>query len=236
MIILYNYLIPIVLTIIYIFLFILISLKRIKNLKNNEVLRPIQYFYFIMLFLEILKDSYLITKDGYFMIDSYPIFLNSLVFYTIPLFCFRENKFSNIAKIFTLLISLFELITFIITDINYPISVIQVYNYYFHGSMIAISLYLLIIKSIKFNFKDMVPLFILTSLYIIFAMILSMLLKTDISYFGFNSIYFSFLYNSFGYVIGNLILIIIIFILYFIVYFIINMINSSKQKGANNNV
>lgn len=226
----YNYVIPLTIMIIFIVLFVIISTKKYKDAPESKKMFPIKILYFSLLVFEIFKIAYLISKDGVFTTSRYPIVFCSMIFYTIPLFCFKENKFSNVAKAFTIFPSIIAFILFVAIQHSFKMSLIQGHSYYYHGAMMAIAIYLITSKSYKFEFKGFYSLFLSVSGYIMFAMVLSLLLKSDISYFGPNCSYLGFLYKNFGYAVGNVLLIIVIFILCLLVYGIISIFNKKKVK------
>ena len=173
---------------------------------------------------------YLIHQNGYYDTSRYPLVFCSAVMYTYPLFCFKKNRLSNAAMAYSVIPSIIVYVLFVATQSSYRMSLIQGHSYFYHGTMLAVAIYLMTSGLYKFKFKDFFSLTLMLGGYVAFATVLSIFLKGNISIFGPSSSYLGFLYNYFGYAVGNLLLVVVIMLLCFAVYGVIHLCSRKKTK------
>lgn len=229
----YNYILPLIITTICIVAFVVAFTLIYRNASDDKKLKPIRWVFYLLIAWEVFKIFYLINQNGYYDTSRYPLVFCSLIMYTIPLFCFKKNKLSNIAMAYSVIPSIIVFILFVAVQSSYKMSLIQGHSYFYHGAMLAVAIYLLTSKLYRFKFKDFFGLSLSLCGYIMFATILSIFLGSNISIFGPNSSYLGFLYSNFGYVLGNILLCIAVTLLCFIVYGIIHLCTrkrSNQQK------
>jgi len=224
---LYNYILPCIISAIFIIAFVVSMTLIFKNKKNKML--PIIVIWGLLCVFEVAKIFYLIHDNAEFRPLRYPFVFCSLVMYTYPLFIFKTNKLSQVAKTLSVIPSIVVFLLFVATQMNYGMSVIQAHSYFFHSAMIAVAIYMLTTKIYTPKLSDAFSMFLGLSLYIVFCIALSLFIGADISLFGPGSSYLSVIYNPFGYVPGNLILMIVLFILGFIIYGIIYLCTRKKK-------
>lgn len=227
-----NYILPLIVMSIYIVLFVVLCTLATKGKSEKAKLLPIKITFFVLIAWEVFKIFYLISKNGYYDTTRYPLVFCSAVMYTYPLFCFKKNKLSNAAMAYSVLPSLMVFILFVATQSSYKMSLIQGHSYFYHGTMLAVAIYLMTSGLYKFKFRDFFPLTLLLGGYVIFATILSMFLGSNISIFGPTSGYLTFLYDMFGYAVGNVLLVGVIMLICFAVYGIIHLCQRKKNNKA----
>lgn len=225
-----NYILPLIVSFIFVFLFVFFCTKIYKNQPDEKKLKPIKIIFYSLVILEIWKIFYLITQNGQFEPSRYPLVFCSLVMYAYPLFCFKKNKFSNVAMAFCVLPSFIVFLMFVAVQWQYEMSIIQAHSYYYHAAMMAVSIYLMTSKLYVFKIKDFYSVFLCLFGYVVFAVGLSLFIGGDISIFGPNKSFIKFFYDKVGYAIGNLILIIVIFLFCFGIYGIIELCSKKKEK------
>ncbi len=229
-----NYILPLIISIIFIVLFVTICTIKLKNAPESKKLVPVQVVFWVLVALEFAKIFYLIAQNGSYQPSRYPIVFCSLVFFAYPLFCFKKNRFSEVAKGFSVIPAMIIFVLFVAIQWQFNMSLIQGHSYLFHAAMLAVSIYLLTAKIYKFEFKKFYSLFLVLSGYIVFSTVLSLFIGGDISYFGPNSSYLGIIYNNFGYAVGNLLVIMLFFVLCFAVYGIIGLCQRKKKKVVTN--
>lgn len=226
-----NYVIPTVVTLLLVAAYAVGFYFLTKNKSERAKMLPIIILWALMVAAEIWKISHLIAKDGAFNPNRYPIVFCSLVMYTIPVFAFKENRFSNIAKVFTLFTSIFAVLAFFATQWQYPFSGMNIHSYFYHGSMLAISVYMIVIKTYKFEFNDHYKLFLVIAGYIAFNTLLGLWVNDYISLFGPHSSYLGFLDGIFGFLPKNLLLLPIAYLLCLGVFALINLGSKNKKEA-----
>ena len=105
---------------------------------------------------------------------------------------------------------------------------------FYHFCMFAGSAYMLITKMYDFKFSDFYPCVLTVGIYLVFSCVISIFLNTDISLFTINSVYFGFIYDTFGYCVGNILLFIVLYILSFGAYYFINKVFYRRSKFVSN--
>lgn len=225
-----NYILPLIVGIIFVVLFVVLCTIKFKNADENKKLLPVRIIFYLLVIFEIAKIVYLIHQNGKYEPSRYPIVFCSIVMFAYPLFCFKQNKFSDFAKTMSVMPSIFVYILFAAIQWQFNLSIIQAHSYFYHSAMLAVAIYLLTVKLYKFEFKKFFDLFLGLAGYVLFSTVLSLFLGGDISYFGPNSSYLAFLYNMFGYAVGNILLCILFFVLCVLFYGIIALCQKRKSK------
>lgn len=225
-----NYILPLIVMSIYIVLFVVLCTLATRGKDEKTKLLPIKITFFVLIAWEVFKIFYLISQNGYYDTTRYPLVFCSAVMYMYPLFCFKKNKLSNVAMAYSVLPSIVVFVLFVATQSSYTMSLIQGHSYFYHGTMLAVAIYLLTSGLYKFKFKDFMGLTLMLGGYIMFATVLSIFLGSNISIFGPTSSYLGFLYNNFGYVVGNLLLVGVVLFICFAVFGIIYLCQRSKNS------
>lgn len=225
-----NYIIPLIITIIFIVLYVTLCTIFLKNRSEKIKMIPIQVIFFILIILEFLKIFYLITINGEYQPLRYPVVFCSMVMYAYPIFCFKKNRFSDLAMGVSILPMIFVFILFVAIQWQYEMDLMQIHSYFYHGAMMAVAAYLLTSGLYKFEFKKYFPIFLVLSGYVVFCTVLSLFIGGDISYFGPECDYLGFIYDAFGYVVGNLFVIGLIFVLCIGAYGIIDLCEKKHNK------
>lgn len=107
-----NLIIPMIITFVIIIAFVTLNTLLLKNKSEKAKLWPIRIVFFLLVALEIAKIFYLIGRDGAFYPNRYPIVFCSMVMYAYPLFCFKQNRFSDVAKGFSIIPSILAFVMF----------------------------------------------------------------------------------------------------------------------------
>lgn len=230
-----NYILPLIVGLIFVVLFVVLCTIKFKNADENKKLLPVRIIFYLLVVFEIAKIVYLIHQNGKYEPSRYPIVFCSLIMFTLPMFCFKQNKFSDFAKTMSVIPSIFVYILFVAIQWQFNLSIIQAHSYFYHSAMLAVAIYLLTVKLYKFEFKKFFDLFLGLAGYVVFSTVLSLFLGGDISYFGPNSSYLSFLYDMFGYAVGNILLCILFFVLCIAFYGIVALCKR-KPKPAPQNI
>lgn len=227
-----NYVLPLAVTMVVVTVCLVLCTKFLKNSTEEKKLIPVKIVFWLLLVLEVAKIFYLISKNGRYEPSRYPIVFCSMVMFAYPLFCFKRNKLSSVAMSFSIIPSFIVFALFVAIQWQFKMSLIQGHSYLYHGAMLFVSIYLLTSGLYRFELKKAYPLFLALSAYIAFSTVLSLFIGGDISYFGPNSSYLGFLYDTFGYVVGNIILCMLFFALCMGVYAIIAAISNKKQAKS----
>ena len=221
---------------------IVVTTKLVKNKDEKTKLLPIKICFYILVVLEVMKIYYLITRDGVFNANRYPIVFCSIVLYTYPMFCYKKNKLSDFAMGMSVLPCLISIIFVFLTVGDADMmqdgrfNIIHFHSVIYHLVMFGVSVYLITSKLYKFEFKKVIGIALGLSAYVAMATILTVFIQGDISFFGYGfngSPVFGFLYNMVGYFPGNLIVILLMWILSFVFYGIIHLCSRGKEVVAN---
>ena len=225
-----NLIIPLIITLVVIILFVTLCTLLLKNKSEKAKLWPIRIVFFILVALEIAKIFYLIGRDNYFFPNRFPIVFCSMIMYAYPIFCFKENRFSDVAKGFSVIPSILAFIMFASIQWKYNMSIMQVHSFIYHGSMLAVAIYLLTSKLYKFEFKKFYGQFLAVGGYLLIASTISLLIGGPISVFAPGDPYLAFLYDVSGFSVGICIMIVAVFVAYFAVYGIIELCSRGMKK------
>lgn len=216
---------------------VVVSTILTKGKSRETKMLPIKIIWAVLVIFEVLKIAHMIASnkvDGVitpaFVPLRYPFVFCSLCMYTYPLFMFKKNKLSDSAMAFSVIPFLFTFLATLITNAKYDLSFWHAHSYGFHFMMGAVSIYLITSGLYKFKFKDWFGILIWFGGYIVASVILSLFIGADISIFGPGSGFLGFLYGeeTFGYAIGNLLLILVIGLLLFIIYGLIHVIGGCR--------
>lgn len=229
------YAIPNLFGIVFSIVFLLYFGKKYQNASYKDKVKPIKYLAILLISLEVLKIFWRISINDVFKPGVYPLIFCSFAMYVYPIICCTdENSIpSRVCKAISIIPCFIMgiLYVFINPYIENPTwngFINNFHSRFYHFCMFAASAYMIITKMYDFRFSDYYPVTLTVSMYLIFSCIISIFLKTDISLFTINSEYFGFIYKSFGYCVGNLLLIIVLYVLSFSVYFIINKLLRRK--------
>lgn len=225
----FDYILPLIITIIAIVFYVVFFTIKYKDCSEDEKMKPIKWLYFALVITEVLKIFYLIMQNKEFRPLRYPLVFCSTIFYTIPLFMYK-TKLSNVGKVATIFSSIVAFILFAAVQWDYKMSLIQGHSYFYHGAMMAIAVYLITSKLYKFDKKEFYNMFIFLAIYSVFAAILSVFIGQDISIFGPASSYLGFIFNTFGYFVGVLILQILFYLVSIGIFSLINLFIKPKNE------
>lgn len=223
------YAIPNTIGVIFCVIFLWYFGKKYKNKSYKEKLKPIKYLAILLITLEIIKIFWRIAVNDTFQPGTYPLIFCSFVMYFYPIICCTEENstVSRVCKAISIVPCFIMgiLYVFINPYIENPTTtgfINNLHSRFYHFCMFAGSAYMLITKMYDFRFADHYPVTITVSMYLVFSCIISIFLKADISLFTINSKYFSFIYERFGYCVGNILLIIFLYGLVLGFYWIVN--------------
>ncbi len=228
----FDYVLPLIITIVLIVFYVVFFTKFYKNKSEDEKLKPIKWLYFLLIITEVLKIFYLIMQNKEFRPLRYPLVFCSTIFYTIPLFLYK-TKLANIGKVTTIFASIVAFTLFAAIQWMYKMSLIQGHSYFFHGAMMAIAIYMITSKIYQFERKQYYHMFCFLAIYSMFAAILSVFIGEDISVFGPKSSYLGFIFNTFGYFVGVLILQIAFYLVCIGIFALIDFfIRKNRKEGV----
>lgn len=225
---LYDYILPLVITIVLIVFYVVFFTIKYKNSTDDEKMKPIKWLYYALIITEVLKIFYLIYQNKEFRPLRYPLVFCSTIMYTVPLFLYK-TRLSNIGKVTTIYSSIISFTLFAAIQWMYKMSLIQGHSYFYHGAMMAIAIYLITSKLYKFNKKEFYDMFIFLGIYSMFAAALSVFIGEDISVFGPASSYLGFIFNTFGYFVGILILQILFYLVCLGIFSLISLFIKPKK-------
>ncbi|MBR3891231.1 MAG: hypothetical protein IKJ30_04075 [Bacilli bacterium] len=233
------YFIPNMIGIIFCIIFLYYFCKKYKNATYKEKTKPIKYLAIILIVLEVIKIFWRISVNKTFQPGTYPLIFCSFVMYFYPIICMSEEnsipsrvcKAVSIVPCFIMGI-LYVFINPYMEHITTTSFINNLHSRFYHFAMFAGSAYMLITKMYDFRFSDYYPVATTVSMYLVFSCIISIFLRTDISLFTINSKYFGFLYDLFGYCVGNLLLIIFLYFIVFLFYYVTNKILEKKKTEA----
>lgn len=132
-----NFIVPMAISAVVIAAYVILCTRFLKNADENKKLIPVRVVFFILIALEIAKIFYLIGRDGNFYPNRYPIVFCSMSMYAYPVFCFKKNRFSDMAKGFSVLPGILAFIMFASIQYKYNMSIIQLHSYIYHGSILC---------------------------------------------------------------------------------------------------
>ena len=230
-----NLIIPGIITLAIIVAYVTIFTIVLKNKSENAKLWPIRVVFFLLIIFEVIKIFVMVTRDNAFYTNRYPIVFCSMSMYAYPIFCFKKNKFSDVAKGFAIIPGILAFIMFAAIQGRYAMSLLQVHSDFYHGSMLAVALYLITSKLYRFEFKKFYSQFLAVGGYIFLAASISLLIGGPISVFAPGDPYLSFLYNAAGFLPGILMMILIVFVAYFVVYGIIGLCSKKSKNTVTKN-
>lgn len=225
-----NLIIPMIVTLAAIAAYVGIFTRLYKNADERKKLLPIRVVFFLLIFFEVLKIFFLAGRDGFYHANRLPIVFCSMSMFAYPVFCFKKNRLSDAAKGFAIIPGIAAFILFASIQKNYNMSIIQAHSYFYHGSMLAVAIYLITSGLYVFEFRKFFVQFLLVGGYITGACILSMVIGGPISVFAPGDPYLGFVYNLDGFMVGVCFLLIVLFLAYFAVYGIIDLARRSRKK------
>ena len=233
----YNYWLPTITMLIISILYVALSYRFTKDKDESKKMLPVKIVWIFLLVFEIGKIGHMIATnktDGIvnpsFVPLRYPLVFCSIILYTYPLFVFKKNKLSDLAMGMSVLPALFAFIAAVVTTTGYKLNFWHAHSIVFHFLMGAVAIYLIVSGLYKFEFKNYFEVFVGLSVYIIFAAFLSLFTGGEISILGPKSGNLAFLYNAFGYMTGNLVLLFAIYLLLLLIYFLVNVFRRKKPQ------
>lgn len=229
-----NLVVPMIITIAAITAFVAAFTLLFKNADERRKLMPVRGIFYLLITFEVLKIFWLVGRDGYYYANRFPIVFCSMVMFAYPVFCFKKNRFSDAAMGYSIIPSIAAFILFASIQYKYNMSIMQVHSYFYHGSMLAVAIYLITSKLYVFEFRKFFGQFLLVGGYITIACVLSMVIGGPISVFAPGDPYLGFVYNIDGYMVGVCFLLIAVFLLYSAVYGLIDLAQRSRKKKPAN--
>ena len=224
------YLIACAITFVCIALFATLLPIFLKNKSKKIKMIPIQVVFFVLVALEVWKIYTLIARDESFVPLRYPIVFCSLVMYTYPLFCFKKNRFSDLAMGFSVIPCIIIFALFVAVQSGYVMNMMQIHSYVFHGAMMAVAVYLISSGLYTFRFKDYFKNGLLVAAYILLCTIVSLILGADLSLFGPQSGFLGVVYNNVGYAVGNVLLMAVVMLISMGIYAALSPIHRKRVK------
>lgn len=225
-----NLIIPMSITLVLVAAYVVLCTLFLKKADERRRLIPVRVVFFVLIALEVAKIFYLIGRDGSFYPNRFPIVFCSMSMYAYPVFCFKQNRFSDMAKGFSVLPGILAFLLFAAIQYKYNMSLMQVHSYIYHGSMLAVAVYLIASGSYRFKFKKFYPQSLLVGAYILTAAVLSLLIGGNISVFGPGDPYLSFLYDRAGFAVGICVLLLIQFAAHALVYGVVALCMRAAQN------
>ena len=230
------YIIPNTIGVLFNIIFLFFAIKKYKHKTYKERVKPLKFLAILLIVLEILKIFLSIAKDNSYTPAKYPIIYCSFIMYAYPIICSCDENCiaSRISKgvsaITGLVIGGAYLIFF--PDENYTIDLFyhNLHSRFYHFGMLAGAIYIIAVDLYDFKFNDFYASGLTVSAYMLFCTILSIFLGGDISYFGPQKSPLRFIYNKFGYCVGNMFIIILVMLLSFSSYYIANILKKFKKN------
>jgi len=230
--------IPNIISILFCFIFLLISFLRYRKSSYKDKLKPLKLIFFIVVILEIIKIFYHIASQKAYPPQRYPLLFCSLPMFLYPIIF--STKEDNILSRMSKGISIFP---FLVIGLLYAVLIpkgneeIQVYPYimnfhsrFYHFLIGAGALYMVIIKLYDFRFKDFFVVALGCCVYFLVISILSLFIGGSFLYIGVNTAYLEYFHNTFGYFTTYLLACIALFIAGFVLYSLVYLIKKIFVK------
>ncbi|MCL2363834.1 MAG: YwaF family protein [Defluviitaleaceae bacterium] len=208
-------------------------ISKMKDKSYEEKLKPIRFFFVVLVILEITKIYALITINEALHPLRYPIVFCSIILYAWPLFSFKHNRFSEAAKSLAVLPSMAAGLVFLVMPGNiapaqlyatgsnlsgFFVYALAAHSFFFHILMIGMGVYILAVRIYTIQKNNYYSAFLAMSSYLAIATVISLYIRNNISIFGPQSGQLGFLYNEVGYIPGQLLLIALLFAIYFAIH------------------
>lgn len=221
-------------------LFCVFAFIKHKNSDYKQKLAPLKFLYIMLIILEIIKIVYHITFTGSYPAQRYPIVFCSLVMFTYPIICHtkQDSMTSRISYAISVIPCLFigsAYLFFGFSDVssaNTYSFVMNLHSRFYHFSMLAGAIYIIAVKLYDFRFKDFYFTGITVGFYFILCTVLSIFIGGNLSYFGPTSAPPQIIYNTLGYVVGNIFLFIASFLLSVMSFAVINLFKKIKTRKS----
>lgn len=219
-------------------LFLIFSIKKFKNENYSKKLIPIKFLCFLLIALEVVKIVANIAHNKSFNPGTYPIIFCSYVMYTYAIIAYANpNSISvKISKALSVIPSFVigGLYIFIMPKHTAEITtygfLMNLHSRFFHLCMLAGAIYITAVKLYDFNFSDFIPTGLTTMAYFNFCTFLSLFIGGNLSYFGPDSTIMKFVYDLFGYAVGNLMFSFLTMFVSFLSFLIINLFIKLVKK------
>lgn len=215
-------------------------IKKFKGADYAKKLLPIKVLFGVLVVLEVIKIFWLISFGKSLSPGRYPLVFCSLVLYAYPLFCFKDNKFSEVGKAVAVIPSLIAGLVFLIYPVDlapvayYPALkyFIATHSMFFHLAMVGTAIYIVAVGIYKFEFRKYFECFLALAVYILGAATVSMFIGGDISLFGPNGGVLHFVYDMFGFVPGLVLVVGVVFLVILFLYKVIDLCQKRKSSKA----
>lgn len=230
--------IPSIIGALFCIIFLAICIPKYKNKDFSQKRKPLIFLYILLIVMEFLKIFANIAYTKSYTPSRYPIIFCSFVMFSYPIICHvkKDTMAWRIATALSIIpcVVIGGLYLFIFPYHSMDISpfyyVMNIHSRFYHFCMLAGALYMTFTKFYDFRFKDSFAVGLTAGAYFIFCIILSLFIGGDLSYFGPNSEPMSLIYDTFGYAVGNVLLVILCMALSYSVYGIIYVINKKIKK------
>ncbi|MCL2756029.1 MAG: YwaF family protein [Firmicutes bacterium] len=221
---------------------------KFKGKSYEQKLRPIRWLFFILVVLEIVKIFWLIAINGALHPLRFPIVFCSIILYAWPMFIFKANRFSEGAKSLAVIPAIIAGLAFLImpgdispaqmyasesTITGFFTYALAAHSFFFHCVMIGIAIYMLAVGIYKIRKDNYFSAFLTISFYLAIATFISLFIRSNISIFGPQSGQLGFLYNTVGYIPGQLVLVIALFGAFFGVHKFVGLFDRKKDNESN---
>lgn len=235
--------IPNLIGVVFATIFLIISIKLYKNKEYSKKLNPIKFLYILLIVLEVVKIVANIAHNKSYSPGTYPIIFCSYILYTYPIivYCKKDCTMVRICKALSVIPAFVigALYIFIMPKHTAEITtysfLMNLHSRFFHLCMLAGAVYIIAVKLYDFKFADFFPTGLTTMAYFNFCTILSLLIGGNLSYFGPDSSVMAFVYQTFGYAVGNLLFSFLTMIVSLICFYLINLtIKIVKSKQTTN--
>ncbi|MBQ7306970.1 MAG: YwaF family protein [Clostridia bacterium] len=231
------YIIPNTIGVLFNIIFLYFAIKKYKDKSYKERVKPLKFLAIMLITLELIKIYTYIGQNQNFTPARYPIIYCSFIMYAYPIiYTAKENSVaSRIAKGISAITGLVIGGLFLVfcPDENYTIELFyhNLHSRFYHFGMLAGAIYIIAVNLYDFRFRDFYICGLTVSAYMLFCTIFSIFLGGDISYFGPNRSPLRFIYNIFGYCVGNTFVIMLVMLLSLLGFFVANFIKKKYFKS-----
>lgn len=205
--------------------FLAVCIPRFKNADYKRKCKPLRFVFILLILLEIAKIGYHIADTGSYPPQRYPIVFCSLTMYVYPILCHADKDklpariSAALAIIPSVVIGgMYLFVTPAAHGNTWYSFIMNLHSRFYHFCMFAGAIYMLATNMYDFRFQDWFPVCNTVNAYFLFCTVMSLFLGGDISYFGPNSKPMSLVYDTFGYVVGNVLLCIVVYLVGLTVY------------------
>ena len=226
--------------VLFVIVFLAVSLKLYSGKSYKERLKPLWFLTFLLIALEVIKIFYHITEKGAYPVQRYPYVFCSLVMYFYPIICLTSEKsiFSRVSKALAIVPSLVLGVGYLVafgdaSNADIYSFVMNLHSRLYHFAMFGCALYMIINKLYDFEFKDFYFSGITAGAYFTLCTVISLFIGGDLSYFGPTTKITQPIYNLFGYAVGNILLGVVAVIASLLVFSLVKLIKNLINKRKN---